>query len=385
MTRARETDVAHLARCIELAEKYRGRTAPNPIVGSVIVGKRGVVLAEGVHKGPGTKHAEADALAKLRGAKAGLATGATLCCNLGPCMRQGRTPPCVPAITAAGITRVVIGSADPIPDHGGGIAALRRAGISVSRVSVAECDRANRPFLTWATLGRPAVTLKAGITLDGKIATVAGSSKWITGDAARADGHLLRDQHDALLVGVHTVLLDDPWMTARMSPNLRDPIRIVMDSRLRTPVGARLLPGKRPGAPRTIIATTEAAPAAKEKALVARGAEVWRFPAQANGRVRLQALTRRLGAEGILSVLVEGGGELHASFLKEHLVDEVILYVAPCAVGGPAPSWIGGTGVRELAAAYEFEFEDVRRIGRDLRVRCVRQPPAPAGEREEEE
>lgn len=375
-------DAVHMQRCLELAEAYRGRTAPNPIVGCVIVDARGKVIAEGVHKGPGTKHAEADALGKLRGAKAGLVRGATLYCNLEPCSHQGRTPPCVPAIKEAGIARVVVGSEDPIPEHGGGIESLRRAGISVAHALRAECDRANRPFLTWAEQGRPAFTLKAAVTLDGKIATWAGRSKWITGDHARADGHLLRDRHDAVLVGSNTVLVDDPWLTARMYPNLRDPIRIVLDSQLRTPLDARLLPGRsaaqRKRSPRVIIATTLAAPASREKALVAMGAEVVRFRPHANGRVRIDELVKWLGDQDILAVLVEGGGEVHASFLAAGYADEVILYLAPLAVGGrAAPSWIGGKGVKVLTAAYKFELAEVRTIGPDVRLTYGRRPPPP--------
>ena len=385
-TRATAVDLAHMWRCLALAEAHRGRTAPNPIVGCVIVDARGEVISEGAHEGPGTKHAEADALGKLRGAKAARTRGATLYCNLEPCTHQGRTPPCVPAIKAAGIARVVIGSEDPIPDHGGGIASLRRAGISVVRALQAECDRANRPFLTWARWGRPAFTLKAAITLDGKIATWAGHSKWITGDDARADGHLERAKHDAILVGANTVVTDDPWLTARMHPNLRDPIRIVVDSKLRTPVTARLLPGhsaaQRKRSPRVIIATTLAAPASREKALVAMGAEVWRFRSHANGRVRIDELVKRLGEENILAVLVEGGGEVHASFLAAKYADEVILYMAPLAVGGrDAPSWIGGKGVKVMSAAYRFELTDARKIGPDLRLTYGRLPePEPKGE-----
>jgi diaminohydroxyphosphoribosylaminopyrimidine deaminase/5-amino-6-(5-phosphoribosylamino)uracil reductase len=373
---AREADTAHMARCLELAEQHRGRTAPNPIVGCVIVDARGAVIAEGAHRGPGLPHAEAAALAVLaRRGKRELARGGTLYCNLEPCLHQGRTPPCVPPIKDAGLARVVVGSEDPIPEHGGGIESLRRAGISVSRALVDECDRANRPFLTWARYGRPAFTLKAAVTLDGKIATWAGNSKWITGDHARADAHVLRDRHDAVLVGANTVLADDPWLTARMVDGLRDPIRIVLDSQLRTPATARVLPRGKASA-RVILATTDAASAAKEKALVARGAEVWRCRAHANGRVRIDELVRRLGDEGITSVLVEGGGEVHASFLAARYADEVILYVAPRAVGGHgAPSWIGGKGVKVLSAAYEFEFEDMRRVGRDLRVTCAVRPP----------
>ena len=242
--------------------------------------------------------------------------------TLEPCTHGGRTPPCLPVVRESGIVRAVIGSADPILGHGGGIEALRRSGISVSRALVEDCDAANRGFLTWASYGRPAFTLKAAITLDGKIATIKGESKWITGTAARLDVHRLRDTHDAVLVGVGTVLADDPWLTARL-PRARDPIRIVLDSKLRTPIDAHLLP-KRKG-PRTIIATTDAAPAAKERALNKAGAEVWRFPARRNGTVPLDPFVRALGDQNIMSVLVEGGGHVHASFLQAGYADEVII------------------------------------------------------------
>jgi diaminohydroxyphosphoribosylaminopyrimidine deaminase/5-amino-6-(5-phosphoribosylamino)uracil reductase len=362
----KDIDAAHMQRALELAEKWRGRTSPNPIVGCVIVDPRGKVIAEGAHKGPGTKHAEVDALAKLRGK----ASGATMYVNLEPCTHHGRTPPCVPVVRAAGIARVVIGTEDPVPGHGGGIEALRRARISVTRALVAECDAANRPFLTWAIYRRPAFTLKAAITLDGKIATISGQSKWITGERARADVHALRNTHDAVLVGANTVMRDDPRLTSRLV-GARDPIRVVLDGKLRTPADARLLP--RHKGPRTIIATSERASQAKERALVGAGAEIWRFETRANGQIPLHPLARRLGDEGLTSVLVEGGGEVHASFLDSRLADEIILYVAPQAVGGPAPSWVGGKGLTTLAAAYKLRFEGRPVfVGDDLRLMAVR-------------
>jgi diaminohydroxyphosphoribosylaminopyrimidine deaminase / 5-amino-6-(5-phosphoribosylamino)uracil reductase len=368
-SRDKERDAAFMTRALELAEKWRGRTAPNPIVGCVIVNARGEVIAEGAHKGPGTKHGEIAALAKL-GYKA---PGATMYVNLEPCTHQGRTPPCLPVVRDSGVTRVVIGSEDPVPGHGGGIEALRRAGISVSRVMVDECDAANRPFLTWATWNRPAFTLKAAITLDGKIATIKGQSKWITGEPARIDVHHLRDIHDAVLVGVGTVLADDPWLTSRIV-GARNPMRIVLDGKLRTPATAHLLP-KRKG-PRTIIATTEDAPEAKAKALVKAGAEVWRFPARRNGHVPLDRLARELGDQNITSVLVEGGGEVHDSFLQYGFADELVIYIAPKVVGGPAPSWVGGRGIATLQAAHRLEFvgEPVQ-LGDDLKLTAVRRPP----------
>lgn len=355
-----------MRRALELAEHYRGRTSPNPIVGCVIVDRAGNVIAEGAHKGPGEKHGEADALAKI----GGKAPGGTMYVNLEPCTHQGRTPPCTPAVIASGVARVVIGSEDPFPGHGGGIEALREAKIAVGRALVAESDAVNRPFLTWARTARPAFTLKAAITLDGKIATVAGQSQWITGEEARADVHSLRNTQDAVLVGVGTVLADDPRLNARMR-GARDPMRIVVDSKLRTPASARLLPRKR--GPRTIIATTAKAPAGAERALTKAGAVVWRLPAGKDGRVPMKTLARRLGEEGILSVLVEGGGQIHASLLAADLADEVVLYIAPRIVGGPAPSWVGGVGVARLAAAYGFAYDGAPvQVGNDLKVRLVR-------------
>jgi diaminohydroxyphosphoribosylaminopyrimidine deaminase / 5-amino-6-(5-phosphoribosylamino)uracil reductase len=363
----REVDRAHMARCLELAARHRGRTSPNPLVGCVIVDRRGEVIAEGAHRGPGTDHAEIAALRKL----AHRAPGATLYVNLEPCNHHGRTPPCAPAVREAGVARVVIGVEDPVPGHGGGARVLRRGRIKVSSGVLAEaCARANLPFFTWAQLGRPAFTLKAAITLDGKIATVGGQSKWITGSLARADVMRLRDQHDAVMVGIGTVLADDPRLTARL-PGARDPIRIIIDTHLRTPPTAHLLPRK--SGPRTIVVGSAHAPAARERALIARGAEIWRVATHRDGRLDLAPLGAKLAAQGITSVLVEGGGELHAYMLERDLADELVVYVAPKIVGGPAPSWVGGKGLASLAAAYSFLFDgDPVRLGDDLRITAAR-------------
>ncbi|HEY0482587.1 MAG TPA: bifunctional diaminohydroxyphosphoribosylaminopyrimidine deaminase/5-amino-6-(5-phosphoribosylamino)uracil reductase RibD [Kofleriaceae bacterium] len=364
-----DTHRAHMARCLVLAEQHRGRTAPNPIVGCVIVDPAGRVIAEGAHRGPGTDHAEIAALRTL----GGQAPGATLYVNLEPCNHHGRTPPCAPVVRDAGVARVVIGIEDPIEGHGGGIELLRRARIKVTTGVLAEdCARANRPFLTWSGLHRPAFTLKAAITLDGKIATVAGQSKWITGAAARDDVMRLRDTHDAVMVGVGTVLADDPWLTARRQGG-RNPVRIVVDSRLRTPPDAHVLAGRQ--GPRTIVACGRDAPAAREAALAARGAEVWRMASHRNGRVDVRALAHRLGAEGVTSVLVEGGGEIHAYMLDHDLADEIVLYIAPKVVGGPAKSWVGGKGLASLTAAHRFVLDrDPIRLDGDLRLTLI---PAP--------
>jgi diaminohydroxyphosphoribosylaminopyrimidine deaminase/5-amino-6-(5-phosphoribosylamino)uracil reductase len=270
----------------------------------------------------------------------------------------------------AGVARVVVGIADPIHDHSGGIVLLRKHRINVTVGVLAEqCERANRAFLTWAVHRRPAFTLKAAITLDGKIATVAGQSKWITGERARADVMRLRDQHDAVMVGIGTVLADDPRLTARLA-DARDPIRIVIDTKLRTPPNAHLLPGKR--GPRTIIVCGAAAPVVRETALVARGAEVWRSSTHRNGRIDFAQLNKRLADAGILSILAEGGGEIHAYLLEQGLADEVVLYLAPKVVGGPAKSWVGGAGLASLDAAYKLKFDrDPIDLAGDLRITAV--------------
>ena len=356
-------DDKFMRRALVLAEKHAGHTSPNPMVGCVIV-KHGTIIAEGAHRGPGHKHAELEALVKL----GGKARGATVYVNMEPCThrRLGKVP-CAVAVKESGAVRVVVGSKDTFPGHGGGITALRRAGIAVSRALVAECDALNRGFLVWAATQRPAFTLKAALTLDGKIATVTGDAKWITGKAARADGHRLRNSHDAIMVGVGTVLADDPQLNCRLTGG-RDPIRIVLDGTLRTPPTARLLRSS----PRTIIVAGPRADKAKQVALEKAGAEVWRMKLRANGQVPIYELSHVLGQQQILSVLVEGGGQVHASFLEGRFAHDVVLYLAPKVVGGPAPSWVGGKGVGTLAAAHELRpFGIPSYLGDDLRLRFV--------------
>ena len=346
-----------MARCLELAAAAPGRIAPNPRVGCVIVSQRGEVLAEGFHRGPGTAHAEVDALGKL----GGKARGATLYCNLEPCAHYGRKPPCAPAVAASGVARVVIGGLDPVPGHGGGAELLRRAGVAVdSGVLEEECRRANRAFFTWGTEGRPYVVLKAAMTFDGKIATVTGESQWISGETARLLAHRWRSELEAIVVGRGTVEADDPRLTVRLPDKARpgaappaQPLRIVMDSQARSSPRSRLF-----ASPGALVACLRSAPARRLAALRTAGAEPLLLPPDRRGRVSLRALLRALGKRGVTSLLVEGGAELHASFLAARLVDELRLVVAPLVFGGRAsssgPAWVGGEGVTRLARAPRF-------------------------------
>ena len=236
----------------------------------------------------------------------------------------------------------------------------------------------NRAFLIWYRSERPAFTLKAAMTLDGKIATTTGVSKWITGSEAREDVMRLRDRHDAVMVGIGTVLADNPLLTARIAGG-RDPIRIIIDTHLRTPPRAWVLPRKT--GPRTILVCGRDAPKTRETALVAMGGEIWRLRTHRNGRIDLRELPSRLGKEEIRSVLVEGGGELHAYMLEHGYFDELVLYIAPKVIGGAAKSWVGGKGLASLPASHKFVFDpEVVQLGVDLRLTAAPRPIAPSPE-----
>ncbi|HEY4175681.1 MAG TPA: bifunctional diaminohydroxyphosphoribosylaminopyrimidine deaminase/5-amino-6-(5-phosphoribosylamino)uracil reductase RibD [Kofleriaceae bacterium] len=361
----RSIDAKHMARCLELAGAYRGLTTPNPIVGCVIVDARGKVIAEGAHKKTGTDHAEIVALKKLRMR----AKGATLYVNLEPCNHTGRTGPCAPVVRDAGVARVVVGMEDPVADHAGGISLLKRAGIAVTTgVLRAQCERANLAWITAVTKQRCAFTIKAAMTLDGKLATSTGDSKWITGLQARADAHRLRATHDAIMVGIGTVLADNPRLDVRLVKG-RSPIRIVLDSQLRTPTDAYLLPKTTRSAPRTIIVCGTKASPARERALRAERAEIWRMPTHRNGRIDVFKLAERLAEERIYSVLVEGGAGVHAAMFEQRLVDEFVVYIAPKIIGGPGISWVGGKGLADMSAAWRLAIDErIDDFAGDLRL-----------------
>ncbi len=355
------SDDVWMGRALRLAARGRGWTSPNPMVGTVVV-KRGRIVGEGYHHEVGGPHAEVWAL-EAAGANA---RGATVYVSLEPCCHHGRTPPCTQALIAAGVTRVVAAGLDPDTRVSGqGVRQLRDAGIEVDvGVREAEARRLNEGFFKRVTTGLPFVSLKAAMSLDGKIATAGGESQWITGEPARKLAHRLRAEHDAVMVGVETALADDPQLTVRTARG-RSPLRVVVDSRARTPATARLLAA---GERRTVIAVTEAAPEVSRRRLEAAGAAVW-VSAAADGRVDLGWLLRRLAEKGVNSVLVEGGGTLAAGALAAGVVDRVYFFVAPLILGGAgALTPVEGEGARRLAAAWRVQSMRVRRVGEDLLI-----------------
>ena len=352
-----------MARALQLARRALGRTAPNPAVGAVIV-NHGRIVGEGYHRRAGLPHAEVEAIRR-----AGLrARRATLYVTLEPCQHTGRTPPCCDAILSAGLARVVAATVDPNPlTRGRGFTRLRRAGIVVmTGVLKPEAQRLIEPFSKVMRAGLPFVIGKIGQSLDGKIATANGESRWITSPASRRLAHEWRSRADAMLVGVRTVLRDDPRLTVRGVPHRPGrPVRVIVDSRLRTPLTARCL--ARSSATPTLIATTRHY-AARSQVFKRRGVEVVVLPAR-NGRVSLVALCRLLAARGLHTVLIEGGGEVMASALNERLIDRLVWIVAPMLIGGrAAPGSVGGTGVAHLARAIRLREVSCRRVGPDL---CV--------------
>jgi diaminohydroxyphosphoribosylaminopyrimidine deaminase/5-amino-6-(5-phosphoribosylamino)uracil reductase len=350
-----------MARALALARRAIGRTSPNPLVGAVIV-KEGRVIGEGYHRRAGAPHAEVEALRRA----GPQARGASLYVTLEPCNHTGRTPPCCEAILAAGLSRVIVAARDPNPiTDGRGLARLRRAGLSViTGVLEREAQRLNEPFRHAMTRGVPFTIAKIGQSLDGKIATARGESRWITSAQARRLAHRWRSEADAILVGINTVLADDPRLTVRGAPQRPDrPLRVIVDSRLRMPLRARCLSAGQP----TLIATTVSG-GRKRTELARRGIEVLTGPAK-RGRVALRPLFRALARRGIHSVLIEGGGEVLWSAIEERLVDRVRFVIAPMLIGGrTAPSSLGGAGVARLSRAIRLAELTCTRLGPDL---CV--------------
>jgi diaminohydroxyphosphoribosylaminopyrimidine deaminase/5-amino-6-(5-phosphoribosylamino)uracil reductase len=384
-------DAAFMRLALRLARRGYGTTSPNPMVGAVLV-KGGKIIGRGWHRCAGLPHAEIEALrdAQKRGHSP---RGATLYVTLEPCCTHGRTPPCTEAIISAGIKKVVIGATDPNPKHTGkGFKILQRAGIEVVRSSrgddrtaqravpaelADECAKLNEAFNHWIVHRTPFVTVKAAMTLDGKIATAGGESKWITGEKARAHGMKLRQGSDAILVGINTILADDPSLMARLvqrpkpKAQSRKPLRrIVLDSRARTPLDAKIVSDE--FAPLTTIVVGQRAPKKRVAALAER-VNIMVAPATSsklktkNSKLDLRWLLKKLGAENVTGLLVEGGGEVNASFLLGGLAQRAAFFYAPKILGGRgARKGVAGDGVKNLSEATQLHEVEWRRLGDDL-------------------
>ncbi len=366
---ATAADVTYMQRALALARGGIGFVSPNPLVGCVIV-KDGRVVGEGYHRRFGGPHAEVHALREA-GAQV---HKAVLYVNLEPCCHTDETPPCIEAILQAGIGRVVVAVPDPNPlVSGGGLARLREAGVAVTTgVCEAEGRRLNEAFLHYITTQRPFITLKCAITLDGKIATHTGASRWITGAPAREAVHHMRHATDALLVGVGTVLQDNPLLTTRLPHGEGvNPLRVVADSTLRLPLTAQLTTVS--AACRTLVATTPWASATKQRQLEERGVEILRLQAY-DGRVDVNALFHALGARGIASLLVEGGATLSATLVQQRLVQKVVMFVAPKIIGGDGMSVIGACGVDTMEQAIILHNMTSHQVGNDLMLEAYLMP-----------
>lgn len=349
----------YMRLALENARAMRGQTDPNPLVGSVIINENRIV-GFGAHMKAGEPHAEIHAL-RMAGEKA---AGGTIYVTLEPCSHHGRTGPCAEAIVKAGLKKVVIAALDPNPlVSGRGVEILRNAGIDVE-IGICEQEslKMNEVFNKYIVTKLPFVTLKSAITLDGKIATSTFDSKWITSKEARNEVHQLRNENAGIVVGVNTVIKDDPELTARI-PNGRNPIRIVLDSTLRIPMDSKVVQDKK--AP-TWIFTTKNHDSNKKTLLEEMGLKV--FVTSGNVHVDLQEALKILGEHFISSLLLEGGGEINAAFFENHLIDKLVLYMAPKVVGGKlSPSFIGGEGVIKMNEAIEFEDVSLTKVGKDFK------------------
>lgn len=351
-------DYRWMARALELAERGLYTTTPNPRVGCVIV-RDGQMVGEGWHIRAGEPHAEVHALA-MAGEQA---RGATAYVTLEPCSHHGRTPPCAEALVNAGLSRVVVAMEDPNPLVAGkGLTRLRDSGIEVlSGIQEAEARELNIGFISRMTRGRPWLRLKAAATLDGKTALNNGVSQWITGDDARRDAHRWRARSCAVLTGIGTVRDDDPQLTVRAIPTERQPLRIVVDARLETPLSARILDGS------PVLIAGAVDDAERIAALKRRGADVLILP-NTGGKVDLPALMTELGQRGINEVMAESGFKLNGSLLREGCVDELILYFAPALVGDAAGGLFNLPALTSLTDKRQLVFRDVRLVGHDLRI-----------------
>jgi diaminohydroxyphosphoribosylaminopyrimidine deaminase/5-amino-6-(5-phosphoribosylamino)uracil reductase len=352
----------YMRQALMLARYAEGRTSPNPLVGAVIV-KEGRIVGQGWHKKAGTPHAEVHALAQAGAA----AKGATIYVTLEPCSHYGRTPPCSKALIEAGIGRVVIAMKDPNPLVAGrGIQMLRDAGIEViDGILKQEAIELNEVFLKWIMTKQPFIILKTAMTLDGKIATCTGNSQWITNEKSRERVHKMRDLYDGILVGIGTVLADNPSLTTRL-PGIKgeNPIRIIVDSKARTPLTAQVVTDH---AAQTIIAVTKEAPQIRVEALRQSGVEV--LVVNDGTQVDLKILFSKLGERAISSIFVEGGATINYSLISEHLVDKIHVFIAPKLVGGKAAvTAFEGSGIENLQDAFLLKKMQTELIDGDILI-----------------
>ncbi|MBT9139642.1 MAG: Riboflavin biosynthesis protein RibD [Dehalococcoidia bacterium] len=358
-----EVDQHYMRLALNLAAQGLGSTSPNPMVGAVLV-KDGEIIGTGYHQLAGGAHAEIIALEEA-GAEA---DGATLYVTLEPCSHTGRTPPCTERIIAAGIRKVVVSMRDPNPlVNGRGLARLEDAGLKLKTGVLEEkAARLNEAFVKYITVGRPFVTMKAAMTLDGKIATRTKASRWISGQRSREYAHLLRRQHDAIMVGIGTLLADNPRLTVRLPEGGRNPLRVIIDSKARTPLTAVVV-AKQPE--NTLIFVTDSAPEERVAALQASGVTLVRLAPDLKGFVPLPAVMDELSRREIISVLVEGGSNLNYSLLEHGLVDKVNIFIAPLLFGGNgAPSPVGGEGVATVEEAWQVRDIEINRYQADLLI-----------------
>lgn len=357
-------DEEFMRMTLSLARKGLGTTSPNPMVGALVV-KGQKIVGEGYHKKAGLPHAEVAALEAAGPA----ARGATLYVNLEPCCHQGKTPPCVGAIVKAGIKKVVVAMRDPNPlVLGKGIEQLKRAGIDVKvGLLEAEARLLNEAFITVKEQNRPFILMKAATSLDGKIATKIGESRWISNEESRKYANKLRSTMDGVMVGINTVILDNPMLVPRITKPKRYPVRIVLDSKLRIPLTCQLV--KTADRYRTMIFALNDARTEKESRLKSMSVEVVRVGPGENGRISLAEVCKGLVERDITSVLLEGGGELNSSLLKEGFVDKIVFFYAPKIIGGKnASNLIAGKGVDFLKDAYKIDITSVRKLKEDI---CV--------------
>lgn len=354
------TDQDYMSFAIELAANTNGQTNPNPLVGAVVV-KENQIVGMGAHLKAGEPHAEVHAI-NMAGDKA---KGATIYVTLEPCSHYGRTPPCADLLIKSEVKRVVIASTDPNPLVAGkGIEKLRKAGIEVDvGILREEAEQLNEVFFHYISTGMPYVTLKSATSLDGKIATVSGESKWITSEESRLDVHKYRHQHDGILVGVNTIIKDNPELTTRLPLGGKNPIRIILDTNLRTPPGAKIVNDNK--APTWIIVGKNAA-AEKIQTMNEKQAQVIEMSFDT---LNIHNVLKLLAEKGITSLFVEGGSQINGSFIKAKAINQVITYIAPKIIGGTsAPTSIGGEGFEKMNEVLSLQIKSIETIGPDIKI-----------------